>query len=147
MTIVAHAHPFVIGVDTHARTTPCRSSRPPTGEILDDQEFPTTPAGFARAIAWVARRTGGDLAALWVIECAATFGAQLAKAAAAAGYQVVEAARMSAKANRGLGKSDPLDARRIATAVLSLEVNRLRHLRKDDGTRAALRVVIAARTT
>lgn len=145
MTIVAHAHPFVIGVDTHAKNHALSILATPTGEIVDDQEFPTTPAGIARAIAWVARRTGGDLAALWVIECAATFGAQLAKAAAAAGYQVVEAARMSAKANRGLGKSDPLDARRIATAVLSLEVNRLRHLRKDDGTRAALRVVIAAR--
>ena len=42
MTIVAYAHPFVIGVDTHARTH--------TLAVL------------------VARRTGGDLATLWVIE-------------------------------------------------------------------------------
>ncbi|QAY62555.1 IS110 family transposase [Xylanimonas allomyrinae] len=145
MTIVAHDHPFVIGVDTHAKSHALSILAAPTGEIVDDGQFPTTPAGLARAIAWVARRTGGDLAALWVIECAATFGAQLAKAVTAAGYQVVEAARMSAKANRGLGKSDPLDARRIAAAVLPLNVLNLRHLRKDDGTRAALRVVVAAR--
>ncbi len=63
----------------------------------------------------------------------------------AAGYQVVEAARMNAKANRGVGKSDPLDARRIAAAVLPLRVDRQRHLRKDDGSRAALRVLMAAR--
>jgi hypothetical protein len=33
-----------------------------------------------RAIAWVARHTDGDLAALWVID-AATYGTQLAAAA------------------------------------------------------------------
>lgn len=145
MTIVAHNHPFVIGVDTHAKSHALSIVATPTGVIVDDGQFPATRAGLARAIAWVARRTGGDLATLWVIECAATFGAQLAKAAAAAGYQVVEAARMSAKSDRGLGKSDPLDARRIAVAVLPLDEDRLRHLRKDDGARAALRVVIAAR--
>lgn len=53
---------------------------------------------------------------------------------------------MSAKANQSQGKSDPLDARRIAVAVLPLNTNRLRHPRKDGGTRAALRVVIAARS-
>lgn len=52
---------------------------------------------------------------------------------------------MSAKASRGVGKSDPLDARRIAAAVLPLEEDRLRHLRHDNGIRGALRVVIAAR--
>jgi len=44
-----------------------------------------------------------------------------------------------------LGKSDPLDARRIATAVLSLDSDELRHPRQDDGVRAALRVLVTAR--
>src|SRR5665648_533756 len=82
-----------------------------------------------------AQPPSSDLAVLWVIECAASFGSQLAHAVTAAGYQVVEAARMSAKANRGVGKSDALDARRIAAAVHHLELDRLRHLRKDDGGR------------
>jgi len=145
MTIVAHAHPFVVGVDTHAKNHALSILATPAGVQVDDGEFPTTAAGMARAIDWVARRTGGDLAVLWVIECAASFGSQLAHAVTAAGYQVVEAARMSAKANRGVGKSDPLDARRIAAAVLPLELDRLRHLRKDDGVRVGLRVLIAAR--
>ena len=52
---------------------------------------------------------------------------------------------MNAKANRGIGKSDPLDARRIAAAVLPVQVDRQRHLRKDDGVRAGLRILMAAR--
>ncbi len=145
MTIVAHAHPFVIGVDTHAKSHALSILATPHGEAVDEATFPTTTAGIARAIDWVGRRTGGDLGVLWVIECAATFGAQLAHAVTTAGYQVVEAAQMSARANRGTGKSDPLDARRIAAAVLPLEAGRLRQPRRDDGVRAALRVLTSAR--
>ena len=80
-----------------------------------------------------------------MIECVATYGAQLAQAVARAGFRVVEAARMSAKANRGVGKTDPLDARRIAPAVLPLGLELLRHPRKDDdGTRAGRRILVAA---
>lgn len=145
MTIVAHAHPFVIGVDTHARNHALSIVAAPHGGVVDDGEFPATSAGMSRAIEWAGRRTGGDLAVLWVIECAATYGAQLARAVTAAGYQVVEAPRMNAKANRGIGKSDPLDARRIATAVLPLQADRQRQLRNDGGARAALRTLMAAR--
>lgn len=145
MTIVAHTHPFVIGVDTHARNHALSILATPHGEVVDDAEFPATSAGMARALEWVGRRTGGDLEALWVIECSASYGAQLARAVTAAGYQVVEAARMSAKANHGIGKSDHLDARRIAASVLPLRADQQRYLRKDDGVRAALRVLLAAR--
>ncbi|NMM23834.1 MAG: IS110 family transposase [Phycicoccus sp.] len=145
MTIVAHTHPFVIGVDTHARNHALSILAMPHGEVVDDAEFPTTSAGMARALEWAGRRTGGDLEALWVIECSASYGAQLARAVTTAGYQVVEAARMSARANRGIGKSDSLDARRIAASVLSLRADQQRYLRKDNGVRAALRVLLAAR--
>ena len=145
MAIVAHTHPFVIGVDTHARNHALAILAAPNGELIDDAQFPATTAGLARAVAWAARRTGGDLAALWVIEGTGTYGAQLARAAADAGYLVAEAARMNARANRGVGKSDPLDARRIAQAVLPLDARMLRQPRADDGVRAAVRVLIAAR--
>jgi transposase len=52
---------------------------------------------------------------------------------------------MNARGNRGIGKSDLLDARRIAQAVLPLEDAQLRRPRSDDGVRAALRVLIASR--
>lgn len=145
MTIVAHAHPFVIGVDTHARTHTFAVLVAATGELVATEQFPATNAGMGRAIAWAARRTVGDLATLWVIEGVGTYGARLAKVVGEAGYELVEAARMDARAHRGTGKSDPLDARRIAAAVLSLEPGQLRRPRRDDGVRAALQILVTAR--
>ena len=145
MAIVAQTHPFVIGVDTHARNHAVSILACPHGEILDEAEFPATSAGLARAVSWAGRRTGGDLGALWVIEGTGTYGARLARAAADAAYAVVEAPRMNARANRGIGKSDPLDARRIAGAALPLHETQLRHPRADDGIRAAVRVLLASR--
>jgi hypothetical protein len=52
---------------------------------------------------------------------------------------------MNARANRGVGKSDPLDARRIAQAVFPLQDAQLRSPRTDEGPRAALRILIASR--
>lgn len=145
MTIVAHAHPFVIGVDTHARTHTLAVLVAGTGELIATEQFPATGAGISRAVTWSARRTNGDLAALWVIEGIGTYGAHLAAAAKRAGYEVIEAARMDARAHHGTGKSDPLDARRIAAAVLPLEPEQLRRPRSGDGTRAALRTLVTAR--
>lgn len=145
MTIVAHTYQFVIGVDTHARTHTLSILAAATGAVIDEAEFPATEPGMARAIAWVGRRTGGDMATLWVVEGVGSYGARLAAVVAQSGYQAVEAARMDARGNRGVGKSDPLDARRIAAAVLPLEVDHLRIPRRDEGVRAALRVLVAAR--
>ncbi|AFM20246.1 transposase (plasmid) [Mycolicibacterium chubuense NBB4] len=145
MTIVAHAYPFIIGVDTHARTHTLAVLVAATGELVATEQFPTTDAGLDRAVLWAARRTGGELSALWVIEGVASYGARLASTVNRAGFEVVEAARMDTRAHRGAGKSDPLDARRIAAAVLSLEPEQLRRPRSDDGIRAALRVLVTAR--
>ncbi|GAA1498312.1 IS110 family transposase [Paeniglutamicibacter kerguelensis] len=145
MAIVAHSYPFVVGVDTHARNHVYAIINTATAAVLETRDFPTTAAGIKRSIAWVARRTGADMATLWAIEGAASYGAVLAGTIAAAGYPVVEAARMNARANRGVGKTDQLDAQRIAAAVLPLETSQLRRPRLNAGVRAALRVLIAAR--
>lgn len=145
MTIVAHSRPYVIGVDCHARTHTYVIIDTSTGQQQGCQQFPTTPAGIARAIAWAGRGTGGDADTLWVIEGVASYGAGLARAVTNAGYQVVEAPRMNARARHGIGKSDPLDAHTIAATVLSLDETQLRTPRQDQGTRAALRTLVAAR--
>lgn len=145
MATVAHTRDYVIGVDTHARTHTYAVVAAPTGQLHDIKQFPSTPAGVTRALAWVATITGGDLAALWVVECIATFGARIARAALDQGYDVVEAPRMDAKARHGVGKSDPLDAHRMAAAILGADSSQLRVPREDCGTRAALRVLTAAR--
>lgn len=145
MSIVAHSHPFVVGVDTHARNHVYAIITATTGEVVDTREFPTTSAGINRAIAWVARRTEADLDTLWVIEGAGTYGALLAGAITSDGYPVVEAARMDARNRRGVGKSDTLDAQRIAKAVLSLKPEELRRPRLNEGVRQALGVLATAR--
>ncbi|MFJ9752977.1 IS110 family RNA-guided transposase [Streptomyces chartreusis] len=143
-TIVAHTHSFVIGVDTHARTH-TYAVLAANGEHLDTETFPNTHAGRARAISWVGRRTGGDLGALWVIEGIGSYGAQIARQSALAGYQVTEAARMGRGGRRGVGKSDPIDAQRIAAAVLPLPEEQLRNPRMDEGIRAAAQILLTAR--
>jgi hypothetical protein len=109
----------------------------------EPRPFPNTHTGRARAIAWAARRTGGDLGALWVIEGIGSYGAQLARQTGLAGYRAVEAGRMAGR--RGIDKSDPIDARRITAAVLPLEDEQLRTPRMDEGIRAAAQILLTAR--
>lgn len=145
MSIVAHSYPFVVGVDTHARNHVYAILTACTGELISTQDFPTSPAGIQRAMSWVGRRTGADLGVLWVIEGAATYGMVLAGMVEAGGYQVVEAPRMGRSSHHGVGKSDPLDAHRIAHAVLGLEPSALRQPRMRDGVREGLRILLTAR--
>src|SRR5699024_1775430 len=104
MSIVADTHPFVVGVDTHARKHVYSILIANTGAVIDTKDFPTTAAGMNRALAWVARRTEADADTLWVIEGAASYGAILAGTVAAHGYPVAEAPRMDAKHQYGVGK-------------------------------------------
>jgi len=55
-----------------------------------------------------------------VVEGTGSYGAILAERLELAGYRVVEAARVPAGGQRGVGKSDTLDAARITRAVLGL---------------------------
>lgn len=60
MSIFSHIHPFVVGVDTHARNHVYAVLDAANGALLDTQSFLTTEAGVNRAIKWVARRTNAD---------------------------------------------------------------------------------------
>ena len=79
-TTVAHTHSFVIGVDTHGKTH-TYAVLTSNGRHLGTEAFPNTHAGRAGPIAWAARRTGGDLGTLWVIEGIGSYGAQIARQA------------------------------------------------------------------
>ncbi|MDQ0212427.1 hypothetical protein J2S92_003116 [Arthrobacter bambusae] len=50
MTIVAHSHPIVVGVDTHAKNH-VYAILTATGQLLQARDFPTSSAGISRAIA------------------------------------------------------------------------------------------------
>jgi transposase len=145
MTIVANTFAYVIGADTHSRTHTLAVLEARTGARVGTQVFPTTPAGLARAVAWISRRTSGLADVLVTIEGVGSYGAGLARVCQAAGYRVVESFPTSARERRGRGKSDDIDAELIARSVLGVDVDKLRDPRQDTGVRAALRVLISAR--
>lgn len=95
------------------------------GALLETNDFPTSATGINRAIVWGSRRTKAAANTLWAIEGAATYGAILAGVIAARNFPVVEAPFMG-KRQKSAGKSDVLDAHRMATAVLGLQKEKLR---------------------
>lgn len=94
MSIVAHVHPYVVGVDTHARHHVYSVLVSSTGELLGSQKFPTTEAGLKRAMRWVVHRTRSHVEALWVIEGTSSYGAVLTGMVLASDFSVAEAPRV-----------------------------------------------------
>jgi len=139
-------YPYVIGVDTHARTHTIAIVDSCNGALVATSQFQNTPKGLTVAVNWVGRLTGGDMSVLWAIEGCATYGAQLARQVKNIGYKVTEAPHYATGGRKGVtGKTDGLDAQRIGRAVLGLAPHQLRHPRTDDGERAALRILLSAR--
>jgi len=145
-SIVSEQYEFVIGVDTHAASHTFAVVAAATGAVLGHAVFPASAAGLSRAQGWLTERAG-HAAALVVIEGTGSFGAILTAQLQAAGREVVEAAKMSASDRRGAGKSDELDAVRIARAVLGLPIPALRAPRalSTGQARVAMRVLVVAR--
>lgn len=145
MSIVADEFRFVVGVDTHAATHSYAIIGCPAGVVVAEAQFPTTPAGLARAAAWIGRRTGGDLDQVLVsTEGTRAYGARLGRLLADTGYRVVEAPTPSAKRLRGKGKTDRLDAVTAARSTLALQLSELCD-RRGDGVRDALQTLTTLR--
>lgn len=104
------------GVDTHEATihVAAVSDR---GRDVDDREFPTTPAGYRRALAFLADL--GEVIAVG-IEGSSSYGAGITRAAVAEGLVVFEVMRPDRAERRRLGKSDPIDAYQAARAAASM---------------------------
>ena len=105
--------------------------------------FPNTPPGLDRALNWITQRIG-EHSGLIVIEGVGSYGAGLAQRVGNAGLLVIEPSAMPAAQRRGVGKTDALDAVRIARSVLAVDTSRLRWPRAT-GPRVALRVLVVAR--
>ena len=145
MAIVANTYTHVIGIDTHARTHTLAVLNAATSQVVATQAFATTPAGLSRAVAWILRHTISVLTTLVVIEGASSYGATLARAVTDGGMRVVEPLPIAKGLRAGRGKSDPIDAELIARSVLPADPARLRNPRTDQGVRAAVGTLIAAR--
>lgn len=143
---VSEQYEYVIGVDTHAAKHTFALIAAATGGLLTHEEFPTSPAGLARAQTWIEQRVS-ERTVLIVVEGTGSFGAIVTERLQRAGMSVVEAARMPANDRRGTGKNDELDATRIARAVLGLPSSALRTPRElsSERARVALRVLVVAR--
>ena len=143
VSTVAEVYRFVVGVDTHAKVHQYAIVDAATGRVLDEGGFPTSGAGLARAVAWIGRRTGGDLDSV-LVSCEGTgsYGARLAKLLGQAGYRVVDAP--SPKRDRGQDKDDTIDAIKAARSVLGKRTDRLADVRTGE-LQETLKVLLAAR--
>jgi transposase len=107
--------PVTAGVDTHGDTHHA-AVVDAVGRHLSDREFPATPSGYRRLVAWLA--TVGDVERIGV-EGTGTYGAALTRVLYQHGLEVVEVDRPDRKLRRQKGKSDPTDAYAAALAALS----------------------------
>lgn len=117
ITIMTNPQPGVGGVDSH-RDTIHVAVITAIGSEVADHEFPTTQAGYRRAVAWLIEH--GPLRAVG-IEGTSSYGVGIATAVTAAGIRVVEVNRTRPAERRKQGKTDRLDAYRAARSVLSGE--------------------------
>lgn len=143
MTTVADQFEHVVGIDTHARTHTYCLVETRTGGIIDTATFPTTTAGTNRAISWIARRSQGTTT-LAAIEGTSSYGAGIAAALAASGFEVTEIRPIARPSRARTGKSDPIDAEAAARSVIREDLDKLAQPRRS-GDRTALRVLLAAR--
>ena len=81
---------YVVGVDTHAATHSYAIIEAPNGGLIDQNAFPTSPAGLRRAREWITRRTEGDLGGVLIaVEGTGSYGAVLSDVLQQVGYRVV----------------------------------------------------------
>ena len=141
LTIVDEARAVTGGVDTHADTH-VAAALDPVGGLLGVEEFPATPAGYARLLGWL---RGFGTVLLVGIEGTGSYGAGLARHVAAAGIRVVEVDRSDRQDRRRKGKSDPLDAVSAARAAQSGRASGAPRGR--DGAVEAIRALMVAKRT
>jgi transposase len=107
--------PVTAGVDTHGDTHHA-AVVDSVGRHLADREFPATPSGYRRLVAWL--MAAGDVQRVGV-EGTGTYGAALTRLLCQHELEVVEVDRPDRKLRRQKGKSDPTDAYAAALAALS----------------------------
>ena len=142
MPMLADLIDAVIGVDTH-RDTHHAELALPTGAAIATCSISNDSAGYAQLLTWIADHAPGPRLVI-SIEGTRSYGAGLARAAAAAGLRVIECEQPTRARRRGKGKSDPIDAHLAVLTALQLHADKLPTPRAD-GDREALRILLCAR--
>ena len=116
---------IVIGADTHKSTHALAAVDAGTGQLLREREIVAKDAGHLEALRW-AHEFDGEI--VWAIEDCRDFSHHLEQALLADGERVLRVAPKlmgaSRRGEREPGKSDQIDARAIARAVLREGIER-----------------------
>lgn len=116
---------IVIGTDVHKSTHALAAVDAATGQLLGEREITAREQGHLEALRW-AHELDGEI--VWAIEDCRDLSHHLEQALIAAGERVVRVAPKlmgaSRRGEREPGKSDQIDARAIARAVLREGVER-----------------------
>jgi transposase len=116
---------IVIGVDAHKRNHALAAVQSGTGVVLSELQIAADEDGHLQALAW-GQGLGAEL--VWALEDCRLVAGALERALIAAGQRVVRVApRLMGESRRGereIGKSDRIDARAIARAVLKEGIER-----------------------
>jgi transposase len=142
MFMVAEVVDAVVGGDTH-KDSHALEMTAASGATIATVTVGNDAAGYAAAIDWIAGYAPGRRVIVG-LEGTRSYGIGLARALTAAGLCVVEVERPKRAQRRGRGKSDPIDARLAALAVLRMHADRL-PVPRADGDREALRILLSAR--
>lgn len=116
---------IVIGADVHKGTHALAAVDAATRQLLGEREIPAKEQGHLEALRW-ARALGEEL--VWAIEDCRDLSHHFEQALIAAGERVLRVAPklmgVSRRGEREPGKSDQIDARAIARAVLREGIER-----------------------
>jgi transposase len=116
---------MVIGVDTHKSSHAMAAVSAATGQLIGDREIKASEDGHRLAVSW-ARELHPER--VWAIEDCRHVSRRLEQALVAAGERVIRVPpKMMGASRRGereSGKSDQIDARAVARAVLKEGVER-----------------------
>lgn len=118
-TIMTNTDRLIGGIDSHKDTIHVAVITE-IGTPIDDHEFPTTTAGYRKAITWLT--THGSIERVGV-EGTSSYGVGITAALRMANLTVIEVSRTRPAERRRQGKTDQLDAYRAARSVLSGEAS------------------------
>src|SRR6266581_4125128 len=128
----------VVGVDTH-KDSHSAALVDELGGLVASTDVGANPRGYIRLLEWArcqsSRRT-------WVVEGTGSYGAGLASFLAKCGEVVYEGDRPQRRKRGASGKSDPLDAIKVAREALAGEHHAVPRQR---GNREAIRVLLSTR--
>lgn len=110
----AQAGGNLAGIDTHKDTVHIAVISSVGGTVAD-REFPTTPAGYRSAVAYLRSHEVATAG----VEGTSSYGAGITRALTAAGIVAAEVYGRRKATRRIKGKSDPLDAYEAARALLA----------------------------